>query len=81
MEYKVSDMHAGAKYGELETLVTYNTPQKMAQEAFQQFVYKDAQANFAHRDDLKSKTIKTIGIGLAVTYYDGYDSNGNVRCK
>ena len=53
----------------------------MAQEAFQQFVYKDAQANFAHRDDLKSKTIKTIGIGLAVTYYDGYDSNGNVRCK
>ena len=80
-KYKVSDMHAGAKYGELETLVTYNTPQKMAQEAFQQFVYKDAQANFAHRDDLKSKTIKTIGIGLAVTYYDGYDSNGNVRCK
>lgn len=75
-KYKVSDMHAGAKYGELETLVTYNTPQKMAQEAFQQFVYKDAQANFAHRDDLKSRSLKTIGIGLATTYYNGYDPNG-----
>lgn len=46
-----------------------------------QFVYEDAKAKYAHRDDLKSKTLKTIGIGLAVTYYDGYDSNGNVRCK
>ncbi|QYN55933.1 hypothetical protein GYM69_01635 [Lactobacillus panisapium] len=75
-KYKKSDMHAGAKYGELETLVTYNTPQKMAQEAFKQFVYEDAQANFAHRDDLKSASLKTIGIGLATTYYNSYDSNG-----
>lgn len=75
-KYKVSDKHAGAKYGELETLVRYNTPQKMAQEAFQQFVYKDAQANYAHRDDLMSTSLKTIGIGLATTYYNGYTSNG-----
>ena len=75
-KYKESDMHAGAKYGELETLVTYNTPQKMAQEAFKQFVYEDAQANFAHRDDLKSTSLKTIGIGLATTYYNSYDPNG-----
>lgn len=75
-KYKVSDKHAGAKYGELETLVRYNTPQKMAQEAFNQFVYKDAQANYAHRDDLMSTSLKTIGIGLATTYYNGYTSNG-----
>lgn len=75
-KYKVSDKHAGAKYGELETLVRYNTPPKMAQEAFQQFVYKDAQANYAHRDDLMSTSLKTIGIGLATTYYNGYTSNG-----
>lgn len=75
-KYKVSDKHAGAKYGELETLVRYNTPQRMAQEAFQQFVYKDAQANYAHRDDLMSTSLKTIGIGLATTYYNGYTSNG-----
>ena len=75
-KYKKSDMHAGAKYGELETLVTYNTPQKMAQEAFKQFVYEDAQANYAHRDDLMNTSLKTIGIGLATTYYNGYTSNG-----
>lgn len=75
-KYKVSDKHAGAKYGELETLVRYNTPQKMAQEAFNQFVYKDAQANYAHRDDLMNTSLKTIGIGLATTYYNGYTSNG-----
>ena len=75
-KYKVSDKHAGAKYGELETLVTYNTPQKMAQEAFNQFVYKDAQANYAHRDILKYTSLKTIGIGLATTYYNSHDPNG-----
>lgn len=75
-KYKVSDKHAGAKYGELETLVRYNTPQEMAQEAFNQFVYKDAQANYAHRDDLMNTSLKTIGIGLATTYYNGYTSNG-----
>lgn len=78
-KYKVSDKHAGAKgtkYGELETLVIYNTPQKMAQEAFQQLVYKDASSNFAHRDILKQASLKTIGIGLATTDYNGYVSNG-----
>lgn len=75
-KYKESDMHAGAIYGELETLVIYNTPQKMAQEAFKKFVYEDAQANFAHRDDLKSASLKTIGIGLATTYYNSYYPNG-----
>lgn len=78
-KYKVSDKHAGAKgtnYGELETLVIYNNPQKMAQEAFQQLVYKDASSNFAHRDILKQASLKTIGIGLATTNYNGYVSNG-----
>lgn len=75
-KYKVSDNHAGAKYGELETLVTYNTPQKMAQEAFKQFVYEDAPSNFAHRDILKYTSLKTIGIGLATTYYNSHDPNG-----
>lgn len=76
-KYKESDMHAGAEYGgELETLVFYNTPQKMAQEAFQQFVYEDAQENFAHRDHLKQASLKTFSIGLATTYYNGYTSNG-----
>lgn len=76
-KYKESDMHAGAEYGgELETLVFYNTPQKMAQEAFQQFVYKDAQENFAHRDHLKQASLKTFSIGLATTNYNGYTSNG-----
>lgn len=75
-KYKVSDKHAGAKYGELETLVTYNAPQKMAQEAFKQFVYEDAPSNFAHRDILKYTSLKTIGIGLATTYYNSHDPNG-----
>lgn len=75
-KYKESDNHAGAKYGELETLVTYNTPQKMAQEAFKQFVYEDAPSNFAHRDILKYTSLKTIGIGLATTYYNSHDPNG-----
>lgn len=75
-KYKVSDKHAGAKYGELETLVTYNTPKKMAQEAFKQFVYEDAPSNFAHRDILKYTSLKTIGIGLATTYYNSHDPNG-----
>ena len=76
-KYKESDMHAGAEYGgELETLVFYNTPQKMAQEAFQQFVYEDAQENFAHRDHLKQASLKTFSIGLATTNYNGYTSNG-----
>ncbi|MCX8736505.1 SLAP domain-containing protein [Lactobacillus sp. B4026] len=78
-KYKVSDKHAGAKgtnYGELETLVINNNPQKMAQEAFQQLVYKDASSNFAHRDILKQASLKTIGIGLATTNYNGYVSNG-----
>lgn len=43
-----------------------------------QFVYEDAKVKYAHRDDLKRKSLKIIGIGLVVTYYD---SNGNVRCK
>ena len=75
-KYKVSDKHAGAKYGELETLVTYNAPQKMAQEAFKQLVYEDAPSNFAHRDILKYTSLKTIGIGLATTYYNSHDPNG-----
>ena len=75
-KYKVSDKHAGAKYGELETLVTCNAPQKMAQEAFKQFVYEDAPSNFAHRDILKYTSLKTIGIGLATTYYNSHDPNG-----
>lgn len=75
-KYKVSDKHAGTKYGELETLVTYNAPQKMAQEAFKQFVYEDAPSNFAHRDILKYTSLKTIGIGLATTYYNSHDPNG-----
>ena len=76
-KYKVSDKHAGAKnYGELETMVTYNTPQKMAQEAFKQFVYEDASANFAHRNHLKQASLNTFSIGLATTKYNGYTTNG-----
>ena len=41
-----------------------------------QFVYEDAKAKYAHRDDLKRKSLKIIGIGLAVTYYNGYDTGG-----
>lgn len=75
-QFKESDKHAGAFYGELEILVRQGTPQQMAQDAFNVFVYNDASANFAHRDQLKDKDLRTFGIGLATTYYNGYYKNG-----
>lgn len=74
-KYHQSDKHAGAIYGELETLVHYASPQQMALQAFNQFVYKDAASNFAHRDHLKMENLNSIGIGLAMTHKNGIDPN------
>lgn len=74
-KYHQSDKHAGAIYGELETLVHYASPQQMALQAFNQFVYKDAASNFAHREHLKMKNLNSIGIGLAMTHKNGIDPN------
>lgn len=75
-QYKETDHHAGAYYPELAVLVHQGTPQQMAQEAFNAFVYNDASANYAHREHLKKIKLRTIGIGLATTNFNGYYKNG-----
>ncbi len=75
-QYKKSDQHDGAYYSELEVIVHQATPQQMAQEAFNAFVYNDASANYAHREHLKKPKLRAIGIGLATSYYNDYYKNG-----
>ena len=68
--------HDGSKPGgELICIVSYGTPQKMAQDAFRKFVYEDAKAGNAHRDHLKKPNLENFGIGLGVSHYNGYNSN------
>ena len=73
-----SDRHQGSSnfYGELEALVKEGTPQQMAQEAFNNFVFYDESANFAHRDHLKRKSCTSFGLGLASTHKNGFYVNG-----
>ena len=76
-KYHQSDKHAGSKTpGELLCLVSYGSPQKMAQQAFDQFINNDASANYAHRNHLKDPMLKYFGIGLAMTHSNGYYVNG-----
>lgn len=76
-KYHQSDKHAGSKTpGELLCLVSYGSPQKMAQQAFDQFINDDASANYAHRNHLKRTMLKHFGIGLAMTHSNGYYVNG-----
>lgn len=76
-KYHQSDKHAGSKTpGELLCLVSYGSPEKMAQQAFDLFINKDASANFAHRNHLKDPMLKYFGIGLAMTHSNGYYVNG-----
>lgn len=76
--YHDSDRHQGSSnfYGELEALVKEGTPQQMAQEAFNNFVFYDESANFAHRDHLKRKSCTSFGLGLASTHKNGFYVNG-----
>ena len=76
-KYHQSDKHAGSKTpGELLCLVSYGSPEKMAQQAFDQFINDDASANYAHRNHLKRTMLKHFGIGLAMTHSNGYYVNG-----
>ena len=76
-KYQQSDHHAGSKTGgEMICLVTYGSPQKMAESAFNKFVYRDANAGYAHRDHLKMPSLRTFGIGLGVTHFNGDYTNG-----
>lgn len=76
-KYHQSDKHAGSKTpGELLCLVSYGSPEKMAQQAFDQFINNDASANYAHRNHLKDPMLKYFGIGLAMTHSNGYYVNG-----
>ena len=76
--YHDSDRHQGSSnfYGELEALVKEGTPQQMAQEAFNNFVFYDGSANFAHRDHLKRRSCTSFGLGLASTHKNGFYVNG-----
>ncbi|RMC50037.1 hypothetical protein F5ESL0263_03195 [Lactobacillus sp. ESL0263] len=76
--YHDSDRHQGSSnfYGELEALVKEGTPQQMAQEAFNNFVFYDGSANFAHRDHLKRRSCTSFGLGLASTHKNGFYENG-----
>lgn len=68
--------HDGSKPGgELICIVSYDAPQKMAQDAFRKFVYEDAKAGNAHRDHLKKPNLGNFGIGLGVSHYNEYNSN------
>ncbi|MBP2057128.1 hypothetical protein J2Z60_000290 [Lactobacillus colini] len=72
------DYHQGAsiKYYEISYLVDLSTPDKMAKDAFNTFVYNDASANWGHRDTLKSTDLKTLTVSLAMTHNNGYYKNG-----
>lgn len=74
--YQHSDHHAGAVYNENMTLIKYGTPMEMAQEAFNQFVYNDAAANYGHREALRDNNMKRLCVGLASTTNNGYYKNG-----
>ena len=75
-KYHQSDKHAGSMSpGELLCLISYGSPQKMAQQAFNQFIYNDESANYGHLKHLKGH-MKYFGIGLAMTHNNGYYVNG-----
>ena len=75
-KYHRSDKHAGSMSpGELLCLISYGSPQKMAQQAFNQFIYNDESANYGHLNHLKGH-MKYFGIGLAMTHNNGYYVNG-----
>ena len=75
-KYHQSDKHAGSMSpGELLCLISYGSPQKMAQQAFDQFIYNDESANYGHLNHLKGH-MKYFGIGLAMTHNNGYYVNG-----
>ena len=75
-KYHKSDKHAGSMSpGELLCLISYGSPQKMAQQAFNQFIYNDESANYGHLKHLKGH-MKYFGIGLAMTHNNGYYVNG-----
>ena len=75
-KYHRSDKHAGSMSpGELLCLISYGSPQNMAQQAFNQFIYNDESANYGHLKHLKGH-MKYFGIGLAMTHNNGYYVNG-----
>lgn len=75
-KYHRSDKHAGSMSpGELLCLISYGSPQKMAEQAFNQFIYNDESANYGHLKHLKGH-MKYFGIGLAMTHNNGYYVNG-----
>lgn len=61
------DNHVGldtSKYGEVSYSVWIESPQKMAKEAFETFVFDDASANWGHRDILKLPELHWMSLGM-----------------